>query len=633
MIKKWLDGAVRDYCRLIVAIALNGPIVFLVFVWSARRVDFGVLTWVYLCTVTFGYYLLAMWFSVTIVYLVFLPLRKVAIGFAAAIACVFIYYFIIDSFVFNLTSIHIDPFWLEWIVSDFGAFGISSGTLRLALLGLVVAAAVEMVLFALAWRTRPRKIIGVSLFAALVVSLIFSQITHAVAYEKNDVRVTDITTYLPIYYPVTSHSEAAKYGGLLPLGEDIAMEAGGGDHGILIYPLRNLEYGKPKGRDLPNIVVFFFESWRYDMMTGEVTPNTFALSRQSTVCSRHFCSGNSTVAGIFGFFYGLCPSYWTAVKGNNNRIHNPVLIDILEDYGYDFGIFAKSNFKRHKIKDTVFRGIEVRESFSNKSKVKQDLEMTRQLISYIREQKKNGNPFFAFAFYKSNHAPYWYPSTDTLFRPAGDQNLILADDETDPSFYLNDYKNSTHYVDELIGRVLREMNSLGLMSNTIIIVTTDHGEQFNDDRSNHWGHGTNFTQYQTMVPLVIFAPGKKPRTITRPTSHVDVAPTLLQEFLYCTNDVRDYSNGRNLFRGLEDARPFVVGSYVNHAFVFEDNVFDTYPVYTRSYKLSDIREKASPPSHRMLKSLIDEMSRFYMDTSSGSQCEPISANDTEVSGQ
>ena len=174
----------------------------------------------------------------------------------------------------------------------------------------------------------------------------------------------------------------------------------------------------------PNIVVFFFESWRFDMLNDSVTPHVNALARKSTVCLNHFCSGNSTVAGVFGFFYGLHPTYWPAVKAENLVIHNPVLMDVLSERGYTFGIFAKSNYERHKIKDAVFRDITVREAFAGASAVQQDADMTAQLIAFFRRQKQIGKPFLAHAFYKSNHAPYRYPASDTVFRPAGDKNLV-----------------------------------------------------------------------------------------------------------------------------------------------------------------------------------------------------------------
>jgi hypothetical protein len=128
---------------------------------------------------------------------------------------------------------------------------------------------------------------------------------------------------------------------------------------------------------------------------------------------------------------------------------------------------------------------------------------------------------------------------------------MSAREDTDPSYYFNDYVNSTHYVDRLVGEVLQEMEALGLMSNTVIIVTTDHGEEFNDNRAGYWGHVSNFTMFQTRVPLIVYGPGREAQRLACRTSHVDVIPTILREFFGCTNDPRDYSNGVNLYQPVE----------------------------------------------------------------------------------
>jgi hypothetical protein len=39
--------------------------------------------------------------------------------------------------------------------------------------------------------------------------------------------------------------------------------------------------------------------------------------------------------------------------------------------------------------------------------------------------------------------------------------------------------------------------------NTIVIITADHGQEFNENKLNFWGHNGNFTKYQTQVPLII----------------------------------------------------------------------------------------------------------------------------------
>ena len=75
------------------------------------------------------------------------------------------------------------------------------------------------------------------------------------------------------------------------------------------------------------------------------------------------------------------------------------------------------------------------------------------------------------------------------------------------------------------------------------------------------------------MPFVLHYPGKEPKVVTRPTTHVDISATLIREVFGVRNEVSDYSNGKILFDDLAADRPFVIGSYFNHAFVIEDNVY------------------------------------------------------------
>ena len=594
-------------------LALNVPLIVAILLFSLRGIDFSAMTWVYFLTVVIGYYALIILVLFTLVYLLLFYVRRIAVIAAIGAITLGVFFLIVDGLTYHVTKIHIEPFWMEWIVNDLSAFGISHTTLWAVFFCLLGLIAVELLLFRLADRISGRKGLAWSFALLTVIALAASQVIHLVAYEKNVAEITSLTPYLPIYYPVTSHRNAQKYGDLLPIDEESPALASAEQTGTLSYPLKELQFSDNPGDHTPNILILLFESWRTDAMTPEVTPNTWEFSRKSTVCLDHFCSGNSTIAGLFGFFYGLHPTYWSAVKADNARIHNPVLIDALEQKGYSFGMFAKSNFKRHKIKDAVFRGIEVHESFAGKGMADQDIDMTSQLISFLGQQKDSSQPFMALGFYKANHAPFLYPPQDSLFLPAGDQNLVLATDDTDPTYYFNDYLNSTHFVDRLVGKVLNAVDSLGLMSNTIIIVTTDHAEEFNDNRKNYWGHGSNFTMYQTKIPLIMYVPGREPKKIDYRTSHIDIVPTLLQEFLGCTNDPQDYSNGENLYRLQEESRPLVIGSYVNHAFLIGDNVYEIYPFETKSYRMDDIRAKVPRPPFKKVKRIFQEISHFYQD--------------------
>jgi membrane-anchored protein YejM (alkaline phosphatase superfamily) len=175
----------------------------------------------------------------------------------------------------------------------------------------------------------------------------------------------------------------------------------------------------------------------------------------------------------------------------------------------------------------------------------------------------------------------------------------------------NDYLNSVHYVDSLIGGLLERMEAKGLLEDTIVVITSDHGEEFNDTKDNSWGHTGNFTTYQSRVPLIVYVPWLEPRQETAVTSQVDIPPTLMQEALGCRQDTRDYSNGLNLFGPLPRQRPVVVSSYVNHALILGDDVFVSWPLYMQRYKLDGSKDNVGWPAGPLLEEALTGMSVFY----------------------
>jgi membrane-anchored protein YejM (alkaline phosphatase superfamily) len=253
----------------------------------------------------------------------------------------------------------------------------------------------------------------------------------------------------------------------------------------------------------------------------------------------------------------------------------------------------------------------VHESFAGGTSDVRDGDMTAQLLAFIARRGREGRPFLGFAFYKSTHYSYDYPEETARFRPFATLNLALAPHQRTPTLYLNDYRNAVSHVDGLVGQIVDRLEQWGLLEETIIVVTSDHGEEFNDNEANYWGHGGNFTQYQTQVPLVLYVPGRPPRQVAQVTTHVDVPTTLVQEALRCGLDPHDYSNGQNLFGPLGDARPLVIGGYVNHALVLGDDVYVVYPFYVQKHKLSNIKAEAGAPRSDLARRSMEEMHRFF----------------------
>jgi arylsulfatase A-like enzyme len=97
----------------------------------------------------------------------------------------------------------------------------------------------------------------------------------------------------------------------------------------------------------------------------------------------------------------------------------------------------------------------------------------------------------------------------------------------DLSFPLAQYAGEVTYVDQEIGRLRAELERLGVVGRTIMLITADHGESLGE-------HGLYFTHYglheeNLRVPLIVWAPGRiAPGRYAAPVSNLDVAPTMLR---------------------------------------------------------------------------------------------------------
>jgi arylsulfatase A-like enzyme len=90
-----------------------------------------------------------------------------------------------------------------------------------------------------------------------------------------------------------------------------------------------------------------------------------------------------------------------------------------------------------------------------------------------------------------------------------------------------DYDEYILYVDEEFGKLMDKLDQTGLLENTWVVLTSDHGEMFERGILGHWTP----VLYEPVVrvPLMIFEPGKRiRRDIYENTSAVDILPTLLQ---------------------------------------------------------------------------------------------------------
>ena len=93
--------------------------------------------------------------------------------------------------------------------------------------------------------------------------------------------------------------------------------------------------------------------------------------------------------------------------------------------------------------------------------------------------------------------------------------------------YLQDlYDAEIAFLDEQVGDFLERLDERGHLENTLIVVTSDHGEEFADH--GQFGHGWSLYQEQLRVPLILYGTGtfEGGLVASHPVHAVDIAPTV-----------------------------------------------------------------------------------------------------------
>lgn len=452
-----------------------------------------------------------------------------------------------DRLVFELYAFHINRFVLNLVMTDGGIDSLNSSTgtwFSIALACGRVLLVQSLMLFIAGYRhglLMRLPEIRVARFTVLFLSLFCVQgISYGIGDVTNDPGVLEHAYNYPFFQKVRFRTLAGK------LGVDTAHAHRSiqvPDKSRLHYPLYDVAFDNAV--PTPNIVWLVAESLRWDQLTRETMPNTWALAQDSWHFLNHYSSGNGTREGMFGMFYGLYGSYWDSFLHAGQP---PLLMNRLRDLGYEFNLRTGARFTYPEFDRTILAGLPAtayHEADPALSPWQRDRENTADLIRFM--QQPHARPFMAFQFFESTHAPYFFPDDQAIRRPYPDglnyAGLSREYLEDNIEGILNRYRNAGHWVDHQVGMIRDALAARELLEDTIIIVTGDHGEEFME--KGNWGHNSTFVEEQTHVPFILHLPGKSPRTVTTLTSHLDVATTLL-DILGAPSNRRDYSLGLSL---------------------------------------------------------------------------------------
>jgi membrane-anchored protein YejM (alkaline phosphatase superfamily) len=476
------------------------------------------------------------------------PRPRIVIPLGVSCAAVAVAAVLIDSQVYQLYRFHINAGVLNLL---FGGAARETFVFSGPMYAQAAAIAVALLAgFSIAggwlWRrvtsATPRPAISRALASVLVAALVGFHSIHIWADAVGYGPFLEQTEVLPMRYAATAKRLLRAHGVDLD-----ALQVAHADQGHvgkdLSYPLEPLTCSAPAKP--PNVIVIAIDSWRFDELNARVTPNIEAFARRSARFVNHYSGGNATRIGMFSLFYSIPGTYWHQILAERQ---GPVLIEQLARLQYDMQVFRSAPLHSPEFDRTLFTQLEdVRLRSDGNSPAAWDRDLTNDFLSYLQGRSED-SPFFALLFYDAPHSfdlPADYP---TIFEPAtAHVNYLRLHRNTDPVPLRNRYRNSLHYVDSLVGEAFAALESRGLLENSVVIVTGDHGQEFNDNGQNYWGHASNFTRFQTGVPLLVYAPGLAPKVYQHRTTHFDVMPTVMRDYLGCADPFSIYSVGHSLF--------------------------------------------------------------------------------------
>ena len=157
------------------------------------------------------------------------------------------------------------------------------------------------------------------------------------------------------------------------------------------------------------------------------------------------------------------------------------------------------------------------------------------------EEHKDG-PFFLMAHYFDPHIQYGPPKKYLAqFAPDKPRRIAypfvdhhtardgtLKPNDAEKEYIRGLYNGEVRFTDDQIGVLIGAMEKMGLMDDTWLIITSDHGEEHFDHGS--FEHGHRYEEEVVRVPFIVRAPGGKWKAGTRiadSVSHVDILPTVL----------------------------------------------------------------------------------------------------------
>ena len=350
--------------------------------------------------------------------------------------------------------------------------------------------------------------------------------------------------------------------------------------------------GGGPGASRPNIILIVIETLRADHLScygyhRPTTPAIDRIARQSLVFTQAFSACPWTNPTIASFYTGrypqsiFPPAIWQQAIAQKLPQELPILPEILQRAGYSTIALIDHPTVHQRLK--YDRGFDEFINFYPEKSNREDAqrffadgkpkEIPVHEFADIFAEKMRDKSMFMYLHVMYPHNPYRPPEPyNRMFTKLPD--LRLPAHEKIKFLKIALYDGEVRRSDELIDRIWETLKERGLLQNTYVIITADHGEEFGEH--GFWRHGQTLYQEALHVPLVIYSPRQRqPLRIDHPVSTVDLFATIMD-----MAGISKFSNGDGTsLLGFGSSWPVIKS---------RETLFSQSPHYSQKYRILSV---------------------------------------------
>ncbi len=292
----------------------------------------------------------------------------------------------------------------------------------------------------------------------------------------------------------------------------------------------------------PNVLIISIDTLRADHLgyfgyPADTSPFLDFLARENVVYTNMYSSSTLTIPSHASMFTSRYPHQHEAYT-NFNRLSDGVysMPDMFAGLNYTTNAFV-SVLMMAQLKKGFGGFVAPQKGFvigKDRAYMHADT-MTNMTVDWLRG-RNDTRPFFLFLHYYDVHELDDYPplvQTEPYKKPGEGRMMDFWVQNRSSDFSRNKgiiwrtkrYDHAISFVDSQVERLFTHLKAANLTENTLIVVTSDHGEGLEDH--NISGHGPHLYDEAIHVPLIMVFPGGKKRLVVDDmVSHVDLLPTL-----------------------------------------------------------------------------------------------------------